>query len=151
MLLLCGNRKIQLRFGVHVHEWEFDFFFFEQFPLVVIWSTRNQLQLAFEPNHTCVIASVLVLEFLITYNRKYCGLMVHRKYCEALEHIPCVPFSHCQLWTSYFEELEYKALWWRNLFWEKRRAFIPTFDQPCEGKGCLYCTVSLLSCNSCAQ
>lgn len=144
MLLLCGNRKMQLRFGVHVHEWELEFFF-QQFSLVIIWSNRNQLQLAFAPNHTCVIASVLVLECLIAYNRKYCGLMVHRKYCEDLEHISYVPFSHYHLWTSYIEELECKALCLRNLFWEK------PFDQPCEGKGCLYCTVSSLSCNRCAQ
>ena len=146
-MLLRGSRKIQLRFGVHMHEWELEFFF----GTVIIWSNRNQLQLAFAPNHTCVKASILVLECLIAYNRKYCGLMVHRKYYEALEHIPCVPFSHYQLWTSYIEELECKALCWRNLFWEQPRVFIPTLDQPCEGKSCSYCTVSLLSCNSCAQ
>jgi len=150
MLRLSGNRKIQIKFGIHVREWGLEFFF-QQFPLVIIWSNRNQLQMAFAPNHTCVRASFLVLECLITYNRKYCGLLVHIKYCEAFEHTPCVPFSHYQFWTIYIEELECKVLCWRNLFWEKPRVFMPAFDQPCEGKGCSYCTVSLLSCNSCAQ
>jgi hypothetical protein len=101
LLHLCGNRKIQLRFGVHVHEWELEFSF-QQFLLGIIWSNRNQLKLAFAPNNVCVIASILVLECLIAFSRKYYGQMVHRKYCEALG-----PIAWCHFHTISCELLQW--------------------------------------------